>query len=228
MATVFQLNSTGIQRVIDVLNGYGYETIGPTVRDSAIVLDRLVSIEALPLGWADRQAPGEYDLVKNGDQGFFQFGCGPHPWKRFLFPPEWLCWQADIRDGKISTQKPDDHLPSFAFVGMRPCDLHALEILDRVLLQQAYADPIYAFLRKRLFIIAVNCLQPGGTCFCTAVGGSPIAVSGFDIVLNEIVDKDGALLMAEAGSREGAQVLEKAGCGPVSEKNGGAIEASCR
>ncbi len=218
MATVFQLTSTGLQQLIDTLHGYGYETIGPTVKDAAIVLDRLVSIEDLPFGWTDRQSAGEYELIKNGDQGFFQFSCGPHPWKRFLFPPEWVSWQADIRDGKIFTQKTDAPLPSFGFVGMRPCDLHALEILDTVLLQQVYADPIYAFLRKHLFIIVVNCFQPGGTCFCTAVGGSPIAVSGFDIVLNEVVEKDHSLLMAEPGSRKGAEVLEKTGCGPAPEQ----------
>ena len=37
----------------------GYEVVGPTVRDGAIVYDRLSRVEDLPIGWTDHQAPGK-------------------------------------------------------------------------------------------------------------------------------------------------------------------------
>ena len=41
----------GLDRLVEVLIADGYQVIGPTVRDSAIVLDRLDSAAALPAGW---------------------------------------------------------------------------------------------------------------------------------------------------------------------------------
>ena len=210
MATAFQLDARGLQRVLDLLNTRGYTTIGPTVAASAIVLEPVASIEDLPRGWSDRQAPGRYKLVRTGSTGFFQYTCGPHPWKRYLTPPEQLLWRSTRHNGKIRSHTPEPGPGPYAFVGMRPCDLRALDILDRVLSEQAYTDPAYTRARDSLFTIVVNCLEPGGTCFCTATGGGPRADSGFDIALSEIVETDRCVLVAEPGSRPGAEVLAAA------------------
>ncbi len=40
---------------------------------------------------------------------------------------------------------------------MRSCELHAIAIQDRVLMEGAYPDPAYVARREGAFIVAVNC-----------------------------------------------------------------------
>ena len=46
---------------------------------------------------------------------------------------------------------------------------------------------------KDAFIVAVNCFEPGGTCFCVSMGTGPKAESGYDLALTEILDGDAPL-----------------------------------
>lgn len=50
----------------------------------------------------------------------------------------------------------------------------------------AHRDPQYARRREGAFIVAVNCGDPAGTCFCTSMGGGPRAESEFDLALTEL------------------------------------------
>ena len=63
-----------------------------------------------------------------------------------------------------------DEPPRYAFLGVRPCDLRAIEIRDRVLGQPGSR---YARRRADAFVIAVNCTEPGETCFCASMGTGP-------------------------------------------------------
>ncbi|MER3442058.1 MAG: hypothetical protein C4296_11915 [Gemmataceae bacterium] len=58
---------------------------------------------------------------------------------------------------------------------MRSCELHALAIQDRVFMNRGsgWSDPYYSAARRRLFLIAVECQYPGGTCFCASAGTGP-------------------------------------------------------
>lgn len=66
------LPSSELASLFAALTRRDYDLIGPTVRDGAIVLDRLVSPEQLPMGWTDEQSPGHYchwrnsRLISNG------------------------------------------------------------------------------------------------------------------------------------------------------------------
>ena len=62
--------------------------------------------------------------------------------------------------------------PKLAFFGVRPCDLRAIQIQDQVLRRDGSR---YAARRDAAFIIAVNCTEPGETCFCTSMGTGPEA-----------------------------------------------------
>ncbi|MEQ9068333.1 MAG: sulfite reductase subunit A, partial [Gimesia chilikensis] len=42
-------------RLFEILHSRGYEIIGPTIDQEAIVYDRLHSIDDLPRGWTDIQ-----------------------------------------------------------------------------------------------------------------------------------------------------------------------------
>ena len=57
------------------------------------------------------------------------------------------------------------------------------------------------------FIIAVNCTEPGETCFCTSMGTGPEAGPGYDLALTELVSAGQHRFLVEVGSAAGAQVL---------------------
>lgn len=197
-----------LQSLLDALETAGYRIIGPTVRDGAIVYEPVRTVAELPIGWTDEQAPGTYRLVRRHDRAVFGFTVGPQGWKRYLHPPLVRLWRAR-RDGATITFEQDQYEESqrLAFLGVRSCELHAIAIQDRVFLRGSYRDPTYAARRRDLFIVALNCGQAGGTCFCHSMGTGPRARSGFDLALTEVVQEDRHSFLVETGSARGASVL---------------------
>ncbi|HEX5827880.1 MAG TPA: hypothetical protein VFY23_10190, partial [Candidatus Limnocylindrales bacterium] len=57
--------------LIDLLREDGRTVIGPTVVDEAIVYAEISSVDDLPTGVGDRQAPGHYELVHHRDRRVF-------------------------------------------------------------------------------------------------------------------------------------------------------------
>jgi formate hydrogenlyase subunit 6/NADH:ubiquinone oxidoreductase subunit I len=92
-----------------------------------------------------------------------------------------------------------------AFLGVRPCELVAIERQDRIFQGDRYVDPGYQARRRNALIIAVNCTQAAGTCFCTSMGTGPRAQAGFDLALTELADR--GLFIVEVGSGAGADLL---------------------
>jgi ferredoxin len=195
-----------LERLVASLRARGYRVLGPTVRDGAIVYDDLGSAAELPIGWTDHQDAGSYRLERRPDEARFGYAVGPHSWKRYLFAPRVHLWRAS-RDGGVSSveEEPLDESP-FAFVGVRPCELRAIEIQDRVFVGGRYVDRDYAARREGAFVVAVNCFEPAGTCFCTSMGTGPKARSGYDLSLTELLDGEHRFLV-EVGSERGAEVL---------------------
>ena len=101
--------------------------------------------------------------------------------------------------------------PRYAFIGVRSCELHAIGVQDRVFLDGAYVDRDYQARREGAFIVAVNCGQAGGTCFCVSMGTGPKATEGFDLALTEVLDDGGHCFLVEVGSERGAEVLAEVG-----------------
>ena len=69
------------QQVFASLQAKGYQVVGPTVREHAIVYDRLSSVDDLPVGYTDEQDGGSYRLKKRHDGALFGYNVGPHSWK---------------------------------------------------------------------------------------------------------------------------------------------------
>ena len=205
------LEPAGFEQLVTILTSEGYRVIGPTVRDSAVVYDDIASVNDLPIGWVDHQEGGSYRLEKTDKPAYFGYTLSPQSWKRFLFPPTVRLWQAQ-RSGtqiEIHSEANGNLQPErLAFVGVRPCELNAIEIQDRVFLDHQHADPIYSARRESLFIVAVNCTQPASTCFCASMNTGPRTDSGFDIALTEVVEDDRHYFVAETGSERGAALLE--------------------
>jgi len=88
------VQSAHFQHLINALKDRGYQVVGPTARDGAIVYASIDAVDDLPAGWTDEQERGHYQLVKRDDQAWFGYVVGPHSWKQFLYPPQLRLWQA--------------------------------------------------------------------------------------------------------------------------------------
>jgi ferredoxin len=196
-----------LEALVDTLRARGFRVLGPTVRDGAIVYEDLESASELPIGWTDTQEAATYRLERREDEARFGYAVGPHSWKQFLFPPRVRLWQAQRRNGGFEVEEsPPDERP-LAMIGVRSCELHAVEIQDRVFLGGKYTDRDYEARRRDAFVVAVNCFEPGGTCFCVSMGTGPKAETGYDLALTEILEGEHRFLV-EVGSERGAEVLE--------------------
>ncbi len=134
---------------------------------------------------------------------------GPQSPKTHLHPADVVVWAGE-RTAQGFAMAPPPEPPRLAFLGVRPCELAAIAVQDRVFLG-AERDAVYGSRRDGAFLVAVNCTEPGGTCFCASMGTGPGAEAGFDIVLTEVLDKKDHYFAAEAGSERGAEVLAEAG-----------------
>lgn len=199
-----------VQQLFDVLIQREYELVGPTIRESAIVYDRLTSVDDLPIGWTDEQDGGTYRLKQRQDQALFGYTVGPHSWKQFLFPPRLRLWQAERQGQDFEITPTEPEVQKRALIGVRACELNAIAIQDKVFLEGEAVDPYYQARREHLFIVAVNCGQAGGTCFCVSMQTGPKATSGFDLALTEVLSEEEPYFVVEVGSDAGAEVL-----GPV-------------
>jgi sulfhydrogenase subunit beta (sulfur reductase) len=201
------LTLDGLAALLDVLRRQGYRVIGPTVRDQAIVYDDIQSIADLPQGWKDEQAGGRYRLSRRADDALFGYAVGPHSWKKFLHAPEQKLWRVEQSGYDIRVSAESDPGQPLAFIGVRSCELHAIAIQDRVLIQGAHGDPHYRARRESVFLVAVNCTEPGGSCFCASMGTGPQTDGGFDLALTETVQHGERLFVADAGTEKGRAIL---------------------
>ncbi|WP_197415728.1 4Fe-4S dicluster domain-containing protein [Mycobacterium sp. IS-1742] len=193
------IDAAGLQQLVAALIGRGYRVVGPTVSDNAIVLAELTSADELPRGWGVEVAPGVYRLRRRDDDALFGHSAGPQSWKQFLHPPRQRVWSSD-------GERPEDP-PRYAFVGVRACDLSAIRVLDGVLGQGAYPDRGFVGRLNRIFVVAVNCTEPGGLCFCASMNTGPAVGPGYDLALTERIDGSGRRYVVDVGSDEGADVL---------------------
>jgi sulfhydrogenase subunit beta (sulfur reductase) len=201
----------GLDEIISCLRTRGYRTIGPIVRDGAIQLGEFVSADELPKGWHDIQSPGSYRLEHTGDDALFAWAVGPHSIKSEVFPPRAVVWRAHPHDEAVhalTVEEARDETEPIAVFGARPCELAALDVLDRVLGNASAPDPVYEHRREACFVVVVECAAPGGTCFCASMGTGPGAERGFDLALTELLDDDGHRFVVRVGSERGAQILD--------------------
>jgi sulfhydrogenase subunit beta (sulfur reductase) len=198
----------GLQMLIRGLVDEGYEVLGPTVRDGAIIYDKIADLHDLPESWTDGQEPGRYHLQRRSDGALFGFAVGPHSWKRFLHPPVEKLWTAHSRDDRITIADKRATASRFAFIGVRACEIKAIDIQDRVFCKGPFLDTAYEMRRRDAFIVAVNCSEAGGTCFCVSMQTGPKVEAGYDLALTELIDDSTHEFLVEIGSEAGGKKLE--------------------
>jgi sulfhydrogenase subunit beta (sulfur reductase) len=195
------------QHLLRSLQTRGYRVVGPTIREQAIVYDTLESVDDLPVGYTDEQDGGSYRLKKRRDAALFGYNVGPHSWKKFLHPPSIRLWRAERQAGDFKITPEDQQPEKLALFGVRSCELHAIAIQDRVFTRVPYQDPVYTSRREQICVIAVNCGQAGGTCFCVSMQSGPQATAGFDLAITEVLDGTRHFFVVEVGTDLGADIL---------------------
>jgi sulfhydrogenase subunit beta (sulfur reductase) len=194
-----------LQSLVDRLVELGYDVIGPTIEQKAIVYRSIRSADSLPQGWTDRQEPAVYRIERVEHQRSFQFNSSPDSWKRFFFPATSEIGSAKLTDEGWHFETPHEPTPRFALLGVRACDLAAIAVQDRVFRDNQYVDVAYKRRRDAAFIVAVNCSTAASTCFCTSMGTGPECKSGFDLVMTET---DAGYLL-QSGSDRGDDLLAR-------------------
>ncbi|MGO9488176.1 MAG: 4Fe-4S dicluster domain-containing protein [Solirubrobacteraceae bacterium] len=199
----------GLDALFAALHRRGYTVLGPTVRDGAIVYDEVGGCVDLPIGWTDEQDGGHYRLRRRTDQALFGYNVGPHSWKRYQLPPDVRLWRARKGEGGELTElrEPPAEPSRYAFLGVRSCELHAMGILDRVLLGGSHPDPGDRARREQVFVVAVQCSQAGSTCFCASMDTGPTADTGYDLALTEVLEGERHYFVLDVGSERGGELL---------------------
>jgi len=214
------LGADQLGNLIEAIARKGYQVVGPTLRDGAIVYYEIQSVKDLPQGWTDEQRPGNYRLKGRDDEAFFGYAVGPQSWKKYTHPAQVRLWSAERKDStfRILNNEEKPETPR-AFLGARACELAAIAVQDRVLLEDRYRDPIYDRHRRGAFIVAVQCTQAAATCFCVSMGTGPQVSGGFDLVLTELLDSKGHRFLVAAGTARGAEILCELKVIPATEED---------
>jgi len=91
--------------------------------------------------------------------------------KRFFRPAREKIFSFEKKKGSYEVKAEVDSTKR-VFFGVRPCDTHALDVLDELFIRYFGEDRFYSSRRKNSIIIALQCLESCETGFCTSMGTS--------------------------------------------------------
>jgi len=86
-------------------------------------------------------------------------------------------------------------------VGIRSCDLVAVQVLDEAIGAGEYADPYYLARQRNTTFVSLACPTVFRNHFCPPLESGPTLSSGFDLHLTAIPDGFTAQVGSEAGAR---------------------------
>jgi len=119
--------------------------------------------------------------------------------KEFLFPQREVLLKFNMRS---NTHIPVIEAERQVLIGLHPCDIKGLSLMDRVF-AGGVSDPNYLARRDHTLVIGADCM-PDEYCFCQSLGNSE-ANEGFDLFLHRI--SKGYLV--RTGTERGAELLLK-------------------
>ena len=154
-----------------------YAVYGTTKKDGFPAFGRIARFEDLILG----QPPAHLSA------------------KEFFFPPKEAILRFDLKNNRF---EPVIDAPPQAVVGLNACDIHALNLMDRVF-AHGVPDVNYLSRRSNTIIIGSDCV-PDEYCFCKSLGTMRVD-EGFDLFLHRA--KKGFLV--RVGTEKGAGMLSK-------------------
>jgi ferredoxin len=217
MSATRALSQEGLARLLSALQDAGFVIFGPRVKDGAITFDELAGIDDLPRGLTEVQSGGRYRLEETERPNLFGFASTAQSFKRVFHPAREPLF--GLRRGANGPElvPAESGARPVALIGARGCDVAALGTLDGVLMNSTHPDAGYRARRGDVFILAVHCTKPGGTCFCTSMGTGPRATAPFDLALTEIPKGDTTEFVVDVGSTRGEALLAGIDCEQASQ-----------
>jgi len=185
-----------------------YTLIGPTEKDGVISYEPIQKADELPKGLIDHQSPGKYVAQQTDSSRFFGYTISPYSWKKYLFPPVQTIFKVSKGEKEYSIHSSEEQ-PSYAFIGVRGCEMAAISIQDKVFMGGTYIDPAYKKRREQALIITVECFNTCETCFCDSVGSGPEIQNGSDIILTEIVNEGEHFFLVRSETIKGQIILNQ-------------------
>ncbi len=190
-------------------------------------------VEALLDGGSSVVAPVEEDTITlfrpiaSAEHAVIE-GSGKTRWspKEFLFPRTEALYRYKFKGNAVQIEDPALPEKPRVLLGVRSCDAAGLVRLDEVFLSGT-TDPLYAARRETTTVVSTACAAADPECFCTAVGGSPVAEEGSDLqlapvgdqwLLTVVTEKGEALVDGAAGDWKAATAEDQAVLGDH-EKN---------
>ena len=89
--------------------------------------------------------------------------------KDAFFPQSEVLYSCYQKANKTSIEPAALKDAPFAIFGVRPCDVRAFDVLDRVFLSEP-ADVYYAARREHGIVVSLACHEPEDSCFCKTFG----------------------------------------------------------
>ena len=121
--------------------------------------------------------------VKSSDDVAFDYTATASSAKHFFLP-----FREELSRFVFHDQDWDQHITYEAnpivLIGLRACDIGALNILDDVLLNGHFPSPYYLARRKNTFVIGLDHL-PLPDCFCKSMNHHTIS-TGFNVFCSDI------------------------------------------
>ena len=186
-------------------------SLGPTVRDGAIVYDDIARVSRSARG-LDRSPGGRAAIVWSGAT---MTRCSALPSARNR--GSGFCIRRSRRCGRRAT---DEDGITFAAGSTRltanlrssacgPAKSMPSPSRTASSATGPIRDTAYAMRRRDAFIVAVNCGEAGGTCFCVSMQTGPKADSGFDLALTELLDDAATISWSRSAAKPAPNCLRR-------------------
>ena len=181
-------------------------------------MKKVIAREKLPELWKSLAAKGPLFLpIQEGPVVLFQ------PWQegaeinldavntavspKDVFLPREETYLQYRCSGKQLELIPAENIEPVTAFGVHPCDLKAVEMLDKVYIDQDPPDALYKKRRENTTVVGLSCSEPDPFCFCNEFGVDPADAPGADVMAHL---KNGSVLL-EARTDKGKALLEQAG-----------------
>jgi len=135
--------------------------------------------------------------IENLDELHLDYNTTILPPKKYLFPQHESLFKfnADTFDAELTI----DDQPT-VILGVHTCDLHAIQLLDRVF-QRDHLDQHYMARRENTILIGIECLEPcDDHSFCKSMGTLTPPTGCYDLHLTDIGDSYAVDVETEKGA----------------------------
>ena len=140
IGSTVSMPKTELDGLLVDLRSNSFCTVGPRLQDESIVHKEIETMADLPSGIRTEQSPARYRMTQTGQKRYFDFIPGGQSWKQFLFPSRATVFNAhkagpeDKTPGKWVIEEDQEVQSHYALIGVRACELAAIEIQDKVFL----------------------------------------------------------------------------------------------